>query len=69
MLNKPGVVLVGTSGYGVVHLNLLQTFAAQGKLRLVGVVVFGPDLQLKRELETAGCRVLDSFEAMVISVA
>jgi predicted dehydrogenase len=67
MLNKPGVVLVGTSGYGLVHLNLLKTFAAQGKLQLVGVVVFGPDLQLKRELESAGCRVFDSFEAMVIA--
>lgn len=65
MKDRPGVVLVGTSGYALVHLNLLRTFVVREKLRLVAVVVFGPDPLLQQELVATGCRIFSSFKSMV----
>lgn len=59
------VVLVGTSGYGAVHLDLLRTFARRGELRLVAAVVFQRNATLEAELVAEGCRVFATFDELM----
>jgi predicted dehydrogenase len=59
------VVLVGTGGYGAVHLDLLRTFARRGELRLVAAVVFQRDATLEAQLAAERCRVFATFDELM----
>jgi predicted dehydrogenase len=66
----PTVALVGISGYGGIHLQLLRERARLGQLRLASVVAIdagpsGRESALAAELRNAGCTVHSSLESLL----
>ena len=64
--NYPHLAIVGISGYGRIHLDLVREWANRGSARLVGAVVINPhEEQLAvAELRQLGCRIYPSHEKM-----
>lgn len=63
--------IIGISGYGRVHYNLLTQARAAGAVQIVGATVINQDEELERcaALKTAGCRIFDDYAAMLETLA
>lgn len=62
----PHLAIVGISGYGRIHLDLVRELADRGLARLAAVVVINPNEEQKAvtELRQQGCRIYPSHEKM-----
>ena len=67
----PRVALIGVSGYGRVHLQLVLECRAQGLLRLTAAVVINPEeeAEVVRTLRDDGCQVYADYDSMLTAEA
>ncbi len=63
----PRVGLIGISGYGRIHRQLVLEFHRRGVLQLVAAVVINPDQERAAvaELRELGCEIFDDYESML----
>jgi predicted dehydrogenase len=61
------VCLIGVSGYGHTHYNLLAAEQAAGKIAIVGVTIINPDDEKEKcaHLRGIGCRIFDDYTVML----
>lgn len=66
-LPAPRVALIGVSGYGRIHLQLLRECRARGELQLTAAVVINPQEEAENvaELRAHGCTIYDNYETML----
>jgi predicted dehydrogenase len=62
----PQLALVGISGYGRIHLDLVREWTDRGLARLAAAVVINPkeEQEAVTELQQQGCRIYPSHETM-----
>jgi predicted dehydrogenase len=67
MTTAPRVCLVGTGGYGRVHLIHLLDFHRRGELHLAAAVCLppDPDAETSRQLREIGCETFSDFESLL----
>lgn len=66
-LQLPRVALIGVSGYGRIHLQLLRECVARREVRLTAAAVINPEEEatVVAELRGMGCTVYSSYESML----
>lgn len=59
--------MIGVSGYGRIHLQLLRECRARGEIKLTAAVVINPQDEAENiaELRAHGCAIYDTYEAML----
>jgi predicted dehydrogenase len=67
---KPGcprVALIGVSGYGRVHYNMLRQLHSLGEIRLTAVAIIDPEMEpaVVAECRSAGCEVFTDYAEML----
>jgi predicted dehydrogenase len=64
---SPRLAIIGISGYGRIHLNLMREWADRGAAQIVAAVVINPDEERVAvdELVRRGCRIYADFETML----
>ena len=64
---RPRAALIGVSGYGRIHYNLLRDLRLRGEVALTAVVIIDPRQQMPvvAELKAAGCDIFDDYRAML----
>ncbi len=65
------VCVIGVSGYGDVHYNLLMNEVAAGTIRMVGAAIINQDEEREKcaRLQQIGCRVFDDYRVMLQELA
>jgi predicted dehydrogenase len=63
----PRIALIGVSGYGRIHLQLLRECQARGEVKFAAAVVINPreEAGTVAELQAHGCVIYDGYEAML----
>jgi len=63
--------IIGISGYGRIHYDLLTAAQVAGEVEIVGATVINPDEEAEKcaHLRTLGCRIFDDYEAMLTALA
>lgn len=66
-LPVPRVALIGVSGYGRIHLQLIRECLARAEITLVAVVVINPheEAAAVAELKGRGCRIYNDYQQML----
>ncbi|MFM1851876.1 MAG: Inositol 2-dehydrogenase [Verrucomicrobiota bacterium] len=67
----PRVALIGVSGYGRIHLQLIRECLARGEITLMAAVIINPGEETATiaELRGRGCRIYDDYAAMLAAEA
>lgn len=65
--SPPRVALIGVSGYGRIHLQLLRECRERGEVNLVAAVVINPAEEADNvaELQSRGCKIYPGYETML----
>lgn len=68
-LPVPRVALIGVSGYGRIHLQLIRECLSRAEITLVAAVVINPheEAATVAELQGRGCRIYDDYKTMLAS--
>lgn len=66
-LPVPRVALIGVSGYGRIHLQLIRECLSRAEINLIAAVVINPheEATTVAELKGRGCRVYDDYQHML----
>ncbi|MFU8781232.1 MAG: Gfo/Idh/MocA family oxidoreductase, partial [Kiritimatiellia bacterium] len=59
--------MIGISGYGRMHYDLLCSAEAQGRIEMVGATVINQEEEVERcaELKKRGCRLFTDYQVML----
>jgi predicted dehydrogenase len=70
MTTTPKVCLIGTGGYGRVHLEHVLGFHRLGEIRFAAAVCLPPDIDedLSRQLRELGCEIFFDFESLLAAL-
>ena len=63
--------IIGISGYGRVHYDLLTAAQAAGEVEIVGAAIINQDEEQERcaQLRSIGCRLFDDYTVMLSELA
>ncbi len=63
--------IIGISGYGRIHYELMLEAQAAGEVEIVGAAVINQDEEVEKcaHLRTLGCRLFDDYEEMLAALA
>lgn len=67
LLQVPRVALIGVSGYGRIHLQLIRECLSRQEINLIAAVVINPheEAATVAELKSRGCRIYDDYQQML----
>jgi len=70
MTSAPKVCLIGTGGYGRIHLEHVLNFHRLGEIRFAAAVCLPPDIDedLSRQLRELGCEIFFDFESLLAAL-